>query len=290
MRVPDYVLKSVVFIGEPIWTRGRVSGNYVGTGFFVGIPYEPGSPWAHTYLVTARHVIEPLLQDEYLIRINLQQGGSNKITVGYKSEPHWTFHPDPIVDVAITPWKHRSIYTLDTTAVITAAFLTAPLVQQGVVGVGDEIFATGLFRHVYGEKRNIPIVRSGNVAMIEADRVPTKHGDIDAYLVEVRSIGGLSGSPVFVRGHDNQIYLMGLMHGHWDVPSRLDATEGEKQQPPTGENQSAKIKKAKEPKEAINMGIGIVIPASKILQALFLPEFVELRRRADEERRNEQNK
>ena len=56
---------------------------------------------------------------------------------------------------------------------------------------------------------------------------------MEAYLVEARSISGLSGSPVFVNmapyrtvegtiisnGGHRPYYLLGLMHGHFDVPS-----------------------------------------------------------------------
>jgi hypothetical protein len=60
-------------------------------------------------------------------------------------------------------------------------------------------------------------------------------GDIDAYLVEARSIGGLSGSPVFLnlgiaRMIKNQLkfasgkpifYLLGLIHGHYDIQTSV---------------------------------------------------------------------
>jgi hypothetical protein len=81
----------------------------------------------------------------------------------------------------------------------------------------------------------MPIVRHGNVAMLPTEQVQTDLGYTDAYLVEVRSIGGLSGSPVFVRhtigfpvqrtdGSSDMAFangpattLLGLMHGHWDI-------------------------------------------------------------------------
>lgn len=82
-----------------------------------------------------------------------------------------------------------------------------------------------------------------------------------AILIEVRSIGGLSGSPVFVhmggfRVHDGRpsfdnsdrpFLLCGLIHGHWDaLNAEVDAdilgTGNEK----------------------INTGIAIVVPADEI--------------------------
>lgn len=54
--------------------------------------------------------------------------------------------------------------------------------------------------------------------MIPSELIHTdKLGDIEVYLIEARSIGGVSGSPVFVREsfpRAGKHYLLGLMHGH----------------------------------------------------------------------------
>ena len=82
------------------------------------------------------------------------------------------------------------------------------------------------------QNRNIPIVRIGNLASLDEEKVQTEGGPIDAYLIEARSLGGLSGSPVFlnlgtVRQIKRQvvgaesgapiIFLLGLIHGHYDT-------------------------------------------------------------------------
>jgi len=97
--------------------------------------------------------------------------------------------------------------------------------------------------------------------MMPKDKLPTKSfGDMEAYLAEGRSIGGLSGSPVFVRstvkmpeqtaegklGYISGLgafHLLGLMHGHWDLPVSFSSSEQA---------------------EAVNMGVSIVVPAKKI--------------------------
>jgi hypothetical protein len=56
-----------------------------------------------------------------------------------------------------------------------------------------------------------------------------------------------------------QIHLLGLVHGHWDLP--MDFSESEKL-------------------EAVNMGVSIVIPAKKILEILYSPALVEIRNEA----------
>jgi hypothetical protein len=106
-------------------------------------------------------------------------------------------------------------------------------------------------------------------------------GSIDAYLIEARSIGGLSGSPVFVhlgivRNIQGQIrhasnptgifYLLGLVHGHWDIPE--NATD----------NMTEDISGGK-----INMGIAIVVPAVKIFEIINQPKWIEERQAVMEE-------
>jgi hypothetical protein len=103
---------------------------------------------------------------------------------------------------------------------------------------------------------------------------------MEVYLAEGRSIGGLSGSPVFVRpttrivGLGNEqgpqavfgmggFRFLGLMRGHWDFPLGVQVGQA----------------------EAVNMGISIVVPAKKILETLYHPELVALRDKQDELRK-----
>jgi hypothetical protein len=126
---------------------------------------------------------------------------------------------------------------------------------------------TGLFAHLSGSERNLPIIRFGNIAMIPDEPVPTRIGMIEAYLIEARSIGGLSGSPAFVYKRAQgrvKLYLMGLMHGHWDIP-------------PENKNDLA----ITDSFGSVNMGIAIVVPAKKILEVINHPELVAIRQEKD---------
>lgn len=92
------------------------------------------------------------------------------------------------------------------------------------------VIITGLFSYHHGNKKNLPIVRTGTIAMIPDEMILTeKFGNMEGYLIECRSISGISGSPVFVlkptsielNGHQVltsrvSLYLLGLIHGHWD--------------------------------------------------------------------------
>jgi len=137
--------------------------------------------------------------------------------------------------------------------------LTAALVKELDIGVGEEVMITGLFAHHVGNTRNVPIVRVGNLAAYPSEPVQTMaFGTMNAYLIEARSIGGLSGSPVFVHPgtvrilqgqpqftSESAFYLMGLIHGHYD--QKVGEFAG-----------NARI-------ESVNSGIALVVPIEDIL-------------------------
>ncbi len=207
----------------------------------------------------------------------------------------WYFHEDDTVDVAVRP------FFADLRVVDCRTFPTNLFYLQGsheeIVGVGDRTNTIGLFRHLSGEGQNLPIVHSGSIAAMPSDeRVPVDDWDkeqdrkkIEAYLVEQQSLGGLSGSPVFVRptfvlgrhptttGHvdlmvgHNKMFLLGIWHGAWQAPpdNILSMETGRR--------------------ALVPVGIGVVVPAQKIKEVLGLPELEkqrsELRRALEEEKR-----
>lgn len=166
-----------------------------------------------------------------------------------------------------------------------AAFATHEKIRDFDIGVGDEVNVIGLFTEFVGFTKHCPIVRTGNIAMMPSDKLPVDGGEMDVYLAEGRSIGGLSGSPVFVRhtvriggmadakGEPQYVagvgrsHLLGLMRGHWDLPIGVHSQQA----------------------EAVNMGISIVVPAHKILEVLYHPELVALREKIDREIGTEQD-
>jgi hypothetical protein len=151
--------------------------------------------------------------------------------------------------------------------------VTQEIISKEQIGLGTEVFLVGLFAHHFGKRKNIPIVRVGNISAMPEELVETRMGKIDAYLVEARSLGGLSGSPVFanlgvVRMHDGQLqmrtgdpflYLLGLMHGHWDL--RVSEIDDD-----VVDNTGI---------QRVNMGIGIVVPAQKIIEVINQPRIVQ---------------
>jgi hypothetical protein len=174
----------------------------------------------------------------------------------------WLSHPiDPSVDVAIPPYAPQS-GLVEYKRFPYKSFVDAELIKTENVGVGDDLFLTGLFVNHFGQHRILPLVRVGNIALMPEEPIQTKSGPKEGYLFEARSIGGLSGSPVFLHLSDTRIteregvrrwrnlisfHLLGLVHGHWDVPDekRDNASEN------TIQN------------ERLNVGIAIVVPAAR---------------------------
>lgn len=270
MLVPDEIRKSVVFVcyktehGLPL----------AGTAFFVIIQPDEDINLAFVYLVTAKHVVvnaeRNSMDGKIWIRINDRKGGYKTLGIPRKS---WKDHPsDTSVDVSVMAWVPE-IETYDYRAIPESMIAAEEIIVNHNVGLGDEIFLSGLFVNHYGKNRNLPIIRTGNISLMPEERIATRDfGSIEAYLVEARSIGGLSGSPVFVNVvgmRDGRLvmgspkfYLLGLMHGHWNFP--VDKS-----------NDNAVIDSPE--KEAVNMGIAIVIPSTKIMEVINQSHFLDHR-------------
>jgi hypothetical protein len=277
MRVPDQISKCVLFVGLP----DMPEPEYRGTAFVVTVPGTQSNHFA--FAVTARHVAEHLQGKEYYIRAN-RRGGSAVALKGRPSDPWW-FHPTEKddVDAAVTLFSPSELSQLSVEHVPIAMFADHATIEVKHLGVGDEVFITGLFTKITETTRNLPIVRTGTVALMPGEKIPWRDRYIDAYLIEARSIGGLSGSPVFIRetlaihvadhpiiaGRDSgrwvhglgQIYFFGSLIGHWDVPEGFSPTQA----------------------EAVNMGIAPVVPAQKIREIILQPELVDMMERINGE-------
>jgi len=234
------------------------------------------------YFVTAKHVAEDIKDKPPYILVNSGNGGPPTHITNFG--PRWFFHPtDKNADVAILQIAEQlNVHHL---AVLLDDFVTqGDIENREWVDIGDEVFVTGLFTPAPGQKRNMPLVRHGNIAMIPDGQIQTEMGWSDVYLVEGRSIGGLSGSPVFVRRTETikvrmengrittlnspgPFKLLGLMQGHWDIK----------------ESDMNKASVEHDGKHGVNMGIAIVTPAIKLLEILNQPGMVKIRELCDED-------
>lgn len=287
MYVPKEVQSGVAFI------YANVGGEKTpaGTAFFVSIrdtavPETPVSMKGWTYVVTARHVIEDIRSSaddaKVIFRLNRRKGATEFIETDASD---WVFHPtDPMIDVAVLSWL-PPFGDFEISVLNQKTFATDEIIERDSIGTGDEVFITGLFSKRVGLGRNIPIVRIGNIAAMPTEAIDSEvgkaSGGMHAYLVEARSIGGLSGSPVFVNlgpirrmrkkwvfmtnkrsDPSGVFYLLGLVHGHWDEKD-------------TGKTFPLSDKR-------INMGIALVTPAQSIMEVLSQAS-LQLQRQRDKE-------
>lgn len=285
VRVHDFTLKCVGFVGEV--THRDSTGTYGdlhATGFFVSVPCETPEMKAKgacaVYFVTAKHVVTDLQGGEVYFLVNKIGGGTTTFesTVGNR----WWFHPtDESADVAVAQvWPHR---TADIISVSITQLATPELLAELDIGIGDQVYSTGLFTPAPGTARNVPILRYGNIAMMPGEQIQTDLGFADVYLIEARSLGGVSGAPVFVRptidfriadrkGQGRDAFaaglgfaLLGVMHGHWDIK----------------ESEMNKAFFDHDRRRGVNMGIAIVTPAIKIIETINQTELLEMRREGE---------
>lgn len=196
MRIPDNILDGVCFLGVKI-AGGPHVGLFqtLGTAFLVTI--IEGPLW-FSYLVTARHVVDEAKRGGYpnlIARVNGKDGNAIMVEL----PDGWVMWENPAIDVAVIAFP-MDYDRFAFAAMPLDMLVDAPVMQRNSIGPGDELFAVGLFSLRVGTQRNIPIVRSGILAAMPYDSEPfTKDGcPYHAYLAEMRSIGGLSGSPVFI--------------------------------------------------------------------------------------------
>lgn len=270
VQIPEEIRKSVFFV----LFLTKDGYKLAGTGFFVSMPVADDPNRMFIYLITARHVIveakRASIDGKIWLRVNTKTGFEYVVTEGSAWHTH---SEDSSIDAAVLSWAPDSTH-FDYMTIPNSLIVNEEIISKEAIGIGDEVFLVGLFVNHHGRKKNIPIVRVGNIAAMPEEPVVTRlFGDMEAYLIEARSIGGLSGSPVFVylpgvrvRGNalgmgGRAFYWLGLMHGHWDLPILKEDM----------------VVEDSVSKEAVNMGIGVVVPATKILEVINIPIFVGFR-------------
>lgn len=257
-RIPDELQRSVVYI-YPNAEAARDGHGAGGTGFFVQ-RQRTGASKPAQYLVTNIHVAQA---KNRTLRINTLSGGVDFHEI---KGSDWVNHPngDDIAAIALAVEPHWATSALDWSAL---AVTQARMIELNM-GVGDEAFMLGRFVSLETVQLNQPLARFGNVAMMPG--VPVKDGrgiEVEAFLVEMRSLSGFSGSPVFVymgpgtyRGNGTMVPFYSETIGLMGIDTGHKATLGEVRKKNDDASTGLEV--------PLNTGISIVAPVWKIQELL----------------------
>lgn len=285
MRIPDNILDCTVFVCLPSSEADKP--ELIATAFLLGTPLEDTDGKGISYVVTAAHIAKKIRGRRFGLRFNSLNG---TILHWFGEDAIWWFHPEKedATDAAVI-----LLPQLPNGAILSVLPFTMladeDLIRERGIGIGDEVFINGLFVPMKNEV-NEPIVRIGNIAFMPKHPVPAikiagKMVDADVYLIECRSLTGLSGSPVFCRetipvtvyrgdgprkgepvtgGMAGPFHLLGMMHGHWAIePSEFDRVD---------------FKTTTKRLGTYPTGISVVVPAKEIREILDCPELLRMRR------------
>jgi hypothetical protein len=181
-----------------LYARDPKTGEIVGpqgTGFLVARLANTAWPTAHHYAVSNWHVA--VQGGASIIRFNTKDGGTRFLEY---DPSQWLFEPcsDDLAAVDIT----ADIRETDQIFVQSeASFLTQDIINEYAIEFGEDVFMIGMFASHHGGKRNIPAARFGNLSMLASPEAPItleNEAKRPAHLVDMRSRGGFSGSPVFI--------------------------------------------------------------------------------------------
>ena len=224
-----FVMKSLTGEDEP----EEAIGNHV----------DNAHEYFTAYAVTACHVIQEFAANAPIyIRINKRDGTS----YDHPTDPDdWI--KDVPNDIAIFELIDGNIPLSKIDIALRAlAFQTLAsdnYMDSIPVRAGYEVFFLGLFAGHPGKGRAQPIIRFGNISLMRHDKIDAylSHADalmgriteIDAYLVEARSWGGQSGSPVLfyhppLKADIEPLWIrfqlpivLGVTHGQYERESQL---------------------------------------------------------------------
>lgn len=246
-KINDEFSKTVCFIYPSVAEATHPSGSSLGgTGFFVTTQGAIVKSLNFTYVVTNAHVIEKFIANgstKIVLRVNTNSGLIENIETDVG---HWVKHPlgDDIAAYIINRDENWSTKTIPS----EKFFFSKEIMDRYSIGVGDDTITFGRFAPHSGVLSNLTSVRFGRIAMnpiepvIQTDRLD--YGQ-ESFIVETYSIGGYSGSPVFVEVEpdsrastetmpERRAYLLGLDWGHFNIDGRVTNTPSSRVQIPTG--------------------------------------------------------
>ena len=263
---PTHYAESLAFIYRSIAGTRNDSG-FVAVGFVVAIESSVQNTYRYYYVVTNRHVIRDL--QRVVVRLKAFPFGF-KIVSFAQAE----FQRDAKLDVAIAALPEVEEASF---AFLTKATALAPeSLERLKIGYGTDVFMPSrvVRANMQYRQRNVSVIRYGNIALIPQCEEPF-------YLVEMRSVAGHSGSPVFVYPgplifgrarkpeEDFAPMLLGINRGHIEEYTHILAEV------------NGTLSKHPHLRSVTNMAISQVIPAWNIFEMLESKKFKSQRQRRD---------
>lgn len=293
-RIPANDLNCVFYL-YPDEASAKSGEKLGGSGFWVAIdsPNVPNHHWL--FGVSNKHVVHKI--SATVIRANARSSG----IFTYPTEPtDWIEHPGGH-DIAILVVGYANIVPhIELVTIPQEMFVIEQHVQDETVGLGDDVYMIGRFVNHEGRQRNIPSVRFGNISMLPGEPIyiDAKTRAQESFAVELRSMCGYSGSPVFVEvggvqrrhggtsmGPPRQLFL-GVHWGHilepWTVEKYIQPARTTALRP--GEKEIELVQ--------ANTGMNGVVPAWRLREMFNLPAIRDALRRDEEaelERRKREN-
>lgn len=263
--------KTVVFISGQL--EEDVESKLRGTGFVVGLRFDADPKQGHVYIVTAAHVVRPMVSS--FVKLNQPDGG----TVDHRID-EWIFHPTEDIAISRMPKPYEDFEFL---AVEERDFVGAAE-HKWDPEPGADVYFVGLLGQVPSMgMQNIPMVRTGSIGSLYQEGIPMRLGGdtliyVRGHLIDCRSFGGFSGSPCFVRfisdkGRTERMglsypiqstLLLGMVGGHFDLKASV-----------TLPDQEDKLD------IPVAAGVGVLYPAETIRTMLDEEPFAEERARVN---------
>jgi hypothetical protein len=270
--------------GKPVLgpdNKPMVIDGPLGTAFFVLYPDSRGGPnYAFMYVVTAKHVLRDAdgsFLKEIRLRLNLLSPTAQQrcdfitgIPVSdEKGNLIWFHDADEAVDVAAFPLLPDQ-KKFDFKALPTSMFVDDTKLRSRQVAEGDALYFIGMMTQYYGESKNYPVVRRGTLALMTDEKIDTPTGRQKAFIAELPSWPGNSGSPVLLnlggmRGSTivagSDLSFLGVLSGSF--LNRFKATMLNAQTVVGGND--------------LNTGISFIVPAERLKAVLDSPQAQTLR-------------
>jgi hypothetical protein len=222
--------KPSVGLVEKIERGGRGTDSVfvqLGTAFLVGNRTDG------VFVISNRHVFDN--RETVILRVHQADNRPSVLFLVHlrtsSGTPLWIGHPDSRVDIAAVKLSLDSAITLNDVEPRITTIQFSLFADSSDVVEGDDVFFIGFPLGLRTTDNSYPLLRAGTVALLPTeDFLVTASQDTigkDIYLLDAMSIGGSSGSPVFMKpglnrpvrepglwGNVTKSKLIGILSGH----------------------------------------------------------------------------